>query len=312
MADITKEIISFDIDATQASRQIDALIANLEQLQQQEKELAKAGKDVSAVQTQIAATTQKLNKALGENVKTQKGLQAQADVANKSLRALNNTQNNLEASTEKATKGQAKLASSLARNAGKVTNIGGALGLAAGGLATFTGAAELGGIALGLLTNITNKAFTALDNYLFPVNEATRLSQELAGSYIAEAADLSALSGIIQDTTTKTDDRARAIDALNAKYKDYLPALLTEKSTNEEVAAAIQKGGGHKIRITHEDSGATLNLPVNSVVVGAAARTGQAISTGAEKAIKGLKGFAGQFRIDIVSPAQKRAPGAGK
>lgn len=240
MAEVSKEIISFEVDADKAAQQVTALVVKLEALQAQERELARTGQDVSRVQQQIAAVTQKLNKAITEEVTTQKALAKQTEAATRALNAMKNSQNNLEQTTQKAEKSQARFASSLARASGRVTNIGGALGLAAGGLATFTGAAELGGIALGLIANVANKAFEALNNYLFPVNEATKLSQELAGAYISEAADLSALGGIITDTTTKTDDRNRAIAALNEQYGQYLPNLLTEKSSNEEVKAAIE------------------------------------------------------------------------
>lgn len=240
MADISKEIVSFEVDADLASQQVDNYVNKLELLEKEQQRLQKSGKDTAQVQAQISAITQKLNKVLTEEVSTQKALRLQTEAQTKAARALANTQKDVVVTTEKVNNSNVRLASSFARAGGQVKNLGGFLGLAVGGLANFTGGLELGGFALSAITNIANKAFTALDNYLFPVNRATELSRELATAYIDESANLAKLSTIITDTTTSTDDRARAINALNEQYGDYLPNLLTEKSSNEEVAAAIR------------------------------------------------------------------------
>lgn len=240
MADINKEIVSFDVDTDNAVRQVDAYIVELEKLEKEQRQLQKAGKDTAAVNLQIEKTARQLQKALLQETTTLKGLQKQTEAQAKAAKVLANAQKDNAAIAEKSAKSNVQLATSLARAGGRITNLGGAIGAAVGGLASFTGAAELGGFALAAITTAANKAFAALDNYLFPVNKATELSQQLASDYINEAANLAQLSNIITDTTTKTDDRTRAINALNEQYGQYLPNLLTEKSTNEEVAAAIQ------------------------------------------------------------------------
>lgn len=240
MADINKEIVSFEVDADVAATQVDNYIKKLELLEREQQQLQKSGKDTAAVQNQISSITQKLNKVLSEEVTTQKALQRQTEALIKANDILNKTQKDNAAATEKVSTNNAKLATNLARASSRATNLGGALALGVGGLASFAGAAELSGVALGVITTAASAAFSALNSYLFPVNRATELSQQLAASYVEEGANLAQLSNIITDSTTSTDDRARAINALNEQYGDYLPNLLTEKSSNEEVAKAVR------------------------------------------------------------------------
>jgi TP901 family phage tail tape measure protein len=49
---------------------------------------------------------------------------------------------------------------------------------------------------------------------------------------------MNGLFNILQDTNTSTEDRKRAIDALNTEYETYLPNALTEKTSLEDIAKA--------------------------------------------------------------------------
>ena len=52
---------------------------------------------------------------------------------------------------------------------------------------------------------------------------------------------MNGLFNILQDTNTSTEDRKRAIDALNTEYDTYLPNALTEKTSLEDIAKAQKK-----------------------------------------------------------------------
>lgn len=63
------------------------------------------------------------------------------------------------------------------------------------------------------------------------------LEQKIA----AEKQELNFLVEQLLDTNTKEDERATVIDKLQQKYPEFLKNLDLEKSTNEEIAAALQK-----------------------------------------------------------------------
>lgn len=63
------------------------------------------------------------------------------------------------------------------------------------------------------------------------------LEQKIA----AEKQELNFLVEQLLDTNTKEDERATVIDTLQRKYPEFLKNLDLEKSTNEEIAAALQK-----------------------------------------------------------------------
>jgi hypothetical protein len=63
------------------------------------------------------------------------------------------------------------------------------------------------------------------------------LEQKIA----AEKQELNFLVEQLLDTNTKEDERATVIDTLQRKYPEFLKNLNLEKSTNEEIATALQK-----------------------------------------------------------------------
>jgi len=74
-------------------------------------------------------------------------------------------------------------------------------------------------------------------------NEESKLMSELSKNLIAdfskESAHLETMGKAITSAKVGTTERKDAIKALNEEYKDYLPYLLTEKSSNEAVANAL-------------------------------------------------------------------------
>ncbi|MCR4564891.1 MAG: phage tail tape measure protein [Bacteroidales bacterium] len=82
-------------------------------------------------------------------------------------------------------------------------------------------------------------------------NEASKLKKaqkDLAAEYTRttskieqERRELDGLNKIIQESAIGSQTRKDAIEALNSKYGEYLPHLLSERDNNEEIAKAIGK-----------------------------------------------------------------------
>lgn len=79
------------------------------------------------------------------------------------------------------------------------------------------------------------------------INEATKAQRELNKAYTEtidkigqERNALERMGKAVTDAKLGSQERADAIKKLNERFGDYLPYLLTEKTSNEEVAAALR------------------------------------------------------------------------
>lgn len=91
--------------------------------------------------------------------------------------------------------------------------------------------------------------------------------------YIDEKVTLDSLFKALQSTNTKQADRVKLIKEINDKYGSYLPNMLTEKSTAEDIAAAYKSiAEGMKLKLQQEI--ATENAKAS---LKAAARAGEDI-----------------------------------
>ena len=113
-------------------------------------------------------------------------------------------------------------------------------------LKTAMGPVGLAVAALGLLR-------VALDPLISRWKEQRKLQKDLeesnrkmSESYADAAEEIDRnrrntddLLSAVRRAKVGSDERAAAIKAINTQYKDYLPALLTEKSSNEDVAKAL-------------------------------------------------------------------------
>lgn len=75
-------------------------------------------------------------------------------------------------------------------------------------------------------------------------NEFTGAYAELGLATRQENATYDDLKKQLSATQEKTEERAKLIQLINERYKDYLPGLLTEKSTTEEIATALDNATG--------------------------------------------------------------------
>lgn len=132
--------------------------------------------------------------------------------------------------------------------------------LLAGNFKAAASAAKLFGTALktamgpvGLIVAALGLLRVALDPLISRWKEQRKLQKDLeesnrkmSESYADAAEEIDRnrrntddLLSAVRRAKVGSDERAAAIKAINTQYKDYLPALLTEKSSNEDVATAL-------------------------------------------------------------------------
>ena len=174
-----------------------------------------------------------------------------ADVAADKLRNFWSKANRKALAEEVATLEGAK-ASTIAYSAVK--------NLLAGNFKAAASAAKLFGTALkaamgpvGLAVAALGLLRVALDPLISRWKEQRKLQKDLeesnrkmSESYADAAEEIDRnrrntddLLSAVRRAKVGSDERAAAIKAINTQYKDYLPALLTEKSSNEDVATAL-------------------------------------------------------------------------
>ena len=174
-----------------------------------------------------------------------------ADVAADKLRNFWSKANRKALAEEVATLEGAK-ASTIAYSAVK--------NLLAGNFKAAASAAKLFGTALktamgpvGLIVAALGLLRVALDPLISRWKEQRKLQKDLeesnrkmSESYADAAEEIDRnrrntddLMSAVRRAKVGSDERAAAIKAINTQYKDYLPALLTEKSSNEDVAKAL-------------------------------------------------------------------------
>lgn len=79
-------------------------------------------------------------------------------------------------------------------------------------------------------------------------DELTDAQRTFRGEAAKEKSTMDALFKIIKDTNVSTDVRKQAINKLNEEYKDYLPSLLTEKTTLEDIEKIQKKANDALIK----------------------------------------------------------------
>lgn len=114
----------------------------------------------------------------------------------------------------------------------------------AGGLGAIGGAFVAFEALPGAIANVQDLAegIEGLLSFLSPTvalnNRFAESVGEVANQFVNEKSELNALFSVAQDDNATRAERSAAIDQINTQYGDYLPNLLTEASSLEEIAAA--------------------------------------------------------------------------
>ena len=261
MAEIVREVASFDFDTSKATKQTNEYINRLNALQNELNQLEKEGKDVSKVQKEINQTTIQLNKALSQETTTLKGANAQLKATTTTTQKLNKEQNKQLQTTKKLDKQTKSLGKAFSGNLRGVRQlrfgIAAAVGVFAASFDTITEGVKKVTDVFFPLVAATNAA-----------NEATR---EAASSFIEEKAVLDTLLKTAGDKNASDDIRQKAINKLNEEYDTYLPNLGDELELQNALVTAGKKANavlieGIAARAKAEFAKAQIQALVDSVV----------------------------------------------
>jgi hypothetical protein len=228
MAEIVREVASFDFDTTKATKQVNEYINRLNSLEKELNQYEKEGKDVAKVNKEIAQTTAQLNKTLSQESTTLRGTNAQLKATTTASQKLTKEQKKqLQTSQklEKQTKSLGKAFTSNLRGVNRLKfGIGAAVGVFIASFDAIAAGAERVTAVFFPLIAATNAA-----------NDATR---EAASSFVEEKANLDALFAVAKDKTNTDEQRKEAINKLNTEYKEYLPNLISEKDSLDQLVIA--------------------------------------------------------------------------
>ena len=99
----------------------------------------------------------------------------------------------------------------------------------------------------GLILGAASAVAGVIVSVVRRTNEASKSQRRLNKSFTEtidkigrERSELERMGKAVTDAKVGSQERARAIKELNNRFGEYLPHLLTEKSSNEEVAAALK------------------------------------------------------------------------
>jgi hypothetical protein len=101
-------------------------------------------------------------------------------------------------------------------------------------------AVAVGAIAykMGLFDGAIKAVTKEYNKFMKQFEDYSELQDKAIAGYGKEKVGLDELFNSLSDVTVQGEQRSMLIDEINKKYGDYLPNLLTEQSTNEDIAAA--------------------------------------------------------------------------
>ena len=241
MAEI-KDVYSLEFNSSQFQTEINSAIESIDQLNSAMEQGVDVADDLEAAQANLVSVlnteakgVEQLNQKRDTLVKTQKQVNAESKTGVAVGKQLDTTNKQIAVSTGQAATQQRSFAGSLVQGARNLNSMRRA-GMMLGNLFRV-----IGGInPFGLLLT----AIPALISYLTSATGAQNAFNEAAESaidtYAKEKVALDDLFVSLTDVNLKGEDRKSVIDEINNQYGQYLPNLLTEASTAEEVAKAYE------------------------------------------------------------------------
>ena len=234
------ETVSFDVDVSGASKQIDGYIKTLQVLERELTDLQKAGKDTSATQQKIAATTAQLNKALAAETTTLKGAVAQTAAYDKTQQQLNSTTQKSVVATNNLTNATAKQNASFGRSLAGAKNLTQAFTRGAAGLTNLVGGFGVASIAINFLSDGVSKLIDSFFAVSLAQQSVDNASKAYAETVAKETAALDVNFAALNNTNLSLSQRKDALDALIQQFPEYFGGLDAEKATVQELQLAYE------------------------------------------------------------------------
>ena len=239
MAEI-KDVYSLEFNGSQFQSEVDSAIAKVNELNAAMEEGADVAGELEDAQANLVSVlnteakgVEQLNQKRDALVKTQKAVNNESKAGVAVGKQLDTTNKQIAVSTGQAATQQRSFAGSLIQGARNINGLRRA-GMMLGNVFRLLGGINPFGLLLTVLPTVIDYIFGATSAQK-AFNEA---SESAVQAYAKEKVALDDLFGSLNNANIKGDERSAIIQKVNEQYGEYLPNLLTEASTAEEIAAA--------------------------------------------------------------------------
>jgi hypothetical protein len=239
MAEI-KDVYSLEFNGSQFQTEINSAIESIDQLNNAMAEGADVADELESAQANLVSVlnteakgVEQLNQKRDTLVKTQKQVNAESKAGVAVGKQLDSTNKQIAVSTGQAATQQKSFAGSLLQGARNIN------GLRRAGMMLGNVFKLLGGLnPFGLLLTVLPSVIQAISGATSAQKTFNEAAESAIDNYAKEKVAVDELFISLSDVNVKGDERSAVIDQINKQYGDYLPNLLTEASTAEEIAAA--------------------------------------------------------------------------
>jgi hypothetical protein len=239
MAEI-KDVYSLEFNSSQFQTEINSAIQSIDELNSAMEQGVDVADDLEAAQANLVSVlnteakgVEQLNQKRDTLVNTQKKVNAETKTGVAVGNQLNTTNKQLAVSTGQAAAKQKGFGTQVLQGARSLNTMRRSVMMVGNAFRFLAGINPFGLLltALPLLIEYLQGMTSAQKSF----NEA---SEAAIDTYVKEKVALDDLFISLNDINLKGSERSEIIDQINKQYGDYLPNLLTEASTAEEVAAA--------------------------------------------------------------------------
>jgi len=249
MAEI-KDVYSLEFNGSQFQTEINSAIESIDQLNSAMAEGVDVADELESAQANLvnvlnteAKGVEQLNQKRNVLVNTQKKLNVESNTNKKITDELEKTNRKLTDTTADLTNKQKSFGGQLLQGARNINSMRRA-GMMLGNVFRLLGGLNPFGLMLTVLPTVISYIFGATKAQ----NSFNEAAESAVASYAKEKVALDDLFGSLNNANIKGDERSAIIDQINQQYGDYLPNLLTEASTAEEIAAAYDMVNNALIR----------------------------------------------------------------
>ena len=239
MAEI-KDVYSLEFNSSQFQGELDSALQKITELNDAMQEGKDSANDLSDAQMLLENTLKKeavsiegLNAKKRELQKVQSKLNIDSQEFKKVNSEINNINKKLADSTAEVTNKQKGFAGSLLQGARNLN------GMRRAGMMLGNVFRMLGGInPFGLLLTAIPAVISLITGATGAQKSFNEAAESAIDNYAKEKVAVDELFNSLSDVNVKGDERSAVIEQINQQYGDYLPNMLTEASTAEEIAAA--------------------------------------------------------------------------
>ena len=239
MAEI-KDVYSLEFNSSQFQTEINSAIQSIDELNNAMAEGVDVADELESAQANLvnvlnteAKGVEQLNQKRDTLVKTQKAVNAESKAGVAVGKQLDATNKQIAVSTGQAATQQKSFAGSLVQGARNINSMRRA-GMMLGNVFRLLGGLNPFGLLLTAIPAVIS-LITGATSAQKSFNEA---AESAIDNYAKEKVAVDELFNSLSDVNVKGDERSAVIEQINQQYGDYLPNMLTEASTAEEIAAA--------------------------------------------------------------------------